>query len=169
LKVLPSRGPYSALTVPGIVSMWKRLNKDFGTMEIRDLLEPAIGLAKNGFPMTHNYSSSVEATSRVFGEFGEWNRIFRPGGKTPLPGDIFRQKDLAETLSEISREGPDSFYNGNLADRIIKGLSGTGVLMDSEDLRKHSVTVISLFIQITMGTGSMRQIPTHRLQPHFFG
>ena len=141
LKVLPSRGPYSALTVPGIVSMWKRLNKDFGTMEIRDLLEPAIGLAKNGFPMTHNYSSSVEATSRVFGEFGEWNRIFRPDGKTPLPGEIFRQKDLAETLSEISREGPDSFYNGNLADRIIKGLSGTGVLMDSEDLRKHSVTV----------------------------
>ena len=46
LKVLPSRGPNSALTVPGIVSMWKRLNKDFGTMEIRDLLEPAIGLAK---------------------------------------------------------------------------------------------------------------------------
>jgi gamma-glutamyltranspeptidase/glutathione hydrolase len=141
MKTLPSRGPYSALTVPGIVSMWKSLNRDFGTMEIRDLLKPAISLARNGFPVTHNYSASVEATSRVFGEFGEWNRIFRPGGKTPMPGEIFRQKDLAETLSEISREGPDSFYNGNLADRIIKGLSGSGVLMDLEDLRKHRVTV----------------------------
>jgi len=138
---LPSRGPYSALTVPGIVSMWKTLNRDFGTMEIRDLLKPAISLADNGFPVTHNYSSSIEATSRIFKEFEEWNRIFRPGRRTPLPGEIFRQKDLAQTLSEIAMEGPESFYDGNLADRIIKGLSDTGVLMDHEDLRKHLVTV----------------------------
>lgn len=138
---LPSRGPNSALTVPGIVSTWKTLNRDFGTMEISELLEPAISLANDGFPVTHNYSSSVEATSRIFGDFEEWNRIFRPGGRTPLPGEIFRQKDLAETLSEISREGPDSFYTGDLADRIIKGLSDTGVLMEQEDLRKHRVTV----------------------------
>ncbi|WP_393972261.1 gamma-glutamyltransferase family protein [Oxyplasma meridianum] len=143
IKNLPSRGPNSALTVPGIVSMWKTLNRDFGTMEISELLHPAISLASNGFPISHNYSSSIETTSRIYGEpkeFQEWNRIFRPGGRTPLPGEIFRQKDLAATLSDISRDGPDSFYNGNLADRIIKGLEGTGVVMDHEDLEKHRVT-----------------------------
>ncbi len=141
LKVLPSRGPDSALTVPGIVSMWKTLNRDFGTMEIKDLIKPAIDLALNGFPVTHNYSSSIEATGRVFTEFSEWNRIFRPGGRTPMPGEIFRQKDLGETLSLISQDGPDSFYDGDLADRIINGLNGTGVILESEDFRRHSVTV----------------------------
>ena len=48
LKILPSRGPDSALTVPGIVSMWKTLNRDFGTMEIKDLIKPAMIVLEDG-------------------------------------------------------------------------------------------------------------------------
>lgn len=141
INTLPSRGPHSAITVPGIVSMWKALNGDYGTMDFAELLEPAIHLAADGFPVTHNYSTSIEVTSRHFGEYREWNRIFMPGGKAPRPGEIFRQKDLAGTLKTLADEGPDTFYEGNLADRIISGLQGTDVILDSEDFRKHSVTV----------------------------
>lgn len=136
---LPSRGEYSAFTVPGIVDAWDTINSDFGTMELRELLMPAIEIARNGFPVTHNYHASIRATLPSLGDYG-WGDNFAPGGHIPEVGSLFRQKDLANTLSLIASEGPGSYYKGHLADMIMKGLEGTEVLLDSEDFRKHNTT-----------------------------
>lgn len=134
---LPPRGEMAALTVPGMVDAWRTINKEYGTMEFRELLAPAIKLARDGFPVTHNYHNSIEITAKYLGSYG-WADLFTPGGLVPQTGSLFKQKDLAQTLSTIAEEGPESYYNGNLADRIIKGLEGTGTLLDSEDFRKHA-------------------------------
>ena len=137
---LPARGEYSALTVPGIVDAWRIINKKFGSMEFKELLAPAIKLADEGFPVTHNYHGSIKATLPYLGSYG-WGENFAPGGRIPEVGSIFRQKDLSNTLSLIASDGPESYYGGYLADRIIKGLQGTGVLLESDDLRTHTSTL----------------------------
>lgn len=140
LDNLPFRGEDAALTVPGIVGAWETINKNYGTMEIKDLLAPAIKLATEGFPVTHNYHHSIEVSRKYLGEYG-WGDLFTPGGKVPEVGSIFKQKELGETLGLIASEGPDSYYRGYLADRIVRGLDGTGSVLDSEDFRNHSTTV----------------------------
>lgn len=140
LEKLPFRGEDAALTVPGIVDSWKTINHDYGTMELKDLLAPAIRLAREGFPITHNYHHSIEMSSKHLGQYG-WKDLFTPGGKVPYVGSLFKQKELGDTLQTIATEGPDSYYRGNLADRIVKGLEGTGSVLDSDDFRKHSTTV----------------------------
>lgn len=140
LDTLPPRGENAALTVPGIVDAWRTVNSEYGTMEIGDLLAPAIKLAKEGFPVTHNYHHSIEASAKYLGQYG-WGDLFTPGGNVPETGSLFKQKELGETLSLIASEGPESYYSGFLADRIVKGLEGTGCVLDSEDFRKHETTV----------------------------
>ena len=137
---IPVRGELSALTVPGLVSGWSSIHKDYGTMEIRELLEPAIGLARDGFPVTHNYSESIRVSAKYLSEYN-WSDIFTPGGRIPQPGEIFRQRDLASTLEILATEGLETYYSGYLADRIMKGLKNHNSLITSEDLENHRVTV----------------------------
>ena len=140
LKTLPSRGHNSAITVPGIVSGWDEIHRKFCTMELNDLLSYAIKAAENGFPVTHNYSSSIMGSSRYFSQFDEWKRIFLPNGEVPGPGTVFKQKDLGSSLRSLAENGLHSFYDGDLADRILKGLDGTENLISDTDLIKHRVT-----------------------------
>ncbi len=140
LDKLPPRGEDAALTVPGIVDAWKTINKEYGTMEFKDLLGPAIKLAKEGFPVTHNYHHSIEVSAKFLGQYG-WKDLFTPEGRVPETGSIFKQKELGETLNLIATDGPDSYYRGFLADRIVNGLEGTGSVLDSQDFRNHSTTV----------------------------
>ena len=140
IKTLPNRGHSSAITVPGIVSGWEEIYRKFCTMELKDLLSYAIKTAEKGFPVTHNYSSSIMGSSRYFSQFKEWNRIFLPNGEAPGPGTVFRQKDLGSSLRSLAENGLHSFYDGDLADRILKGLGGTENLISDADLIKHHVT-----------------------------
>jgi gamma-glutamyltranspeptidase/glutathione hydrolase len=140
LARLNARGPGGALTVPGIVSGWAHIHSKYCTMEVKDLLNPAIEIAEEGFPVTQNYTESIRVSEKVFSGMAEWNKIFLPGGKPPAAGSVFRQKDLASSLRSLAEDGLESFYDGNLTDRIIKGLEGSGCLLQSSDLKKHYVT-----------------------------
>lgn len=136
---LPPRGEMAAITVPGIVDAWKTIHRNYASLEFKELLAPAIKLALNGFPVTHNYHRSVEITARHLGEYG-WADVFTPGGHVPEVGSLFKQKDLGQTLAAIAEEGPETYYGGSLADKILKGLDGSGTLFDSDDFRKHTTS-----------------------------
>ena len=137
VRRIPERGPLAAITVPGIVEAWREINSKYGTMEISELLRPAIDIAENGYPLTGKYVNSIKATSRVLGNQKGWTSLFMPGGKAPEPGEMFRQKHLAATLREIAEEGPESFYKGQLMERIVKGIQENDGILDEEDFRKH--------------------------------
>ncbi len=136
LSSIPAVGELAAITVPGLVDGWGVLNKEYGSMEMSHLLKPAIELAYSGFPITHNYAKSIEVSSGRLSQYG-WKDIFMPEGKIPEPGTVFRQRDLASSLISISTDGTRSFYEGDLQDRIIKGLQNHASLITGEDFRAH--------------------------------
>ncbi len=140
LSKIPDIGPLAAPTVPGIVHAWGELHSRFGSVELNKLLEPAISCARNGFPITSNYSNSIRATLRVLGIFKGWADIFAPGGKTPDAGFVLRQNDLTNTLEQIAAEGPDTFYQGNLSEQIVNGIAKQGGLITENDLKRHKST-----------------------------
>jgi gamma-glutamyltranspeptidase/glutathione hydrolase len=138
LKMIPTRGPLGSLTVPGIVRAWGDMLSKFGTMELRDLLSPAIDCAENGLALTRNYVKSIERSKAALGVYDGWSKLFLAGDSAPREGSIFKQKDLANTLRAIATEGANSFYEGNLAEKIAKGVEAQGGLIDSDDLSSHT-------------------------------
>ena len=140
LSKIPDRGPLAAPTVPGIVHALGEMHSKFGSVELKKLLEPAISCARNGFPITANYSNSIRATLRILGNFKGWTDIFAPGGKIPETGFILRQSDLANTLEQIAAEGPSTFYEGNLSEKISGGIAKQGGLITENDLKRHKST-----------------------------
>jgi len=131
---VPSRGPLSALTVPGMAAAWSLL-AGRGKLGWSRVLGPAIRLAKDGFPVSPSLAGSAHAV--------RWaDRDFRAtyGGITA--GRTLRQADLARTLTEISKDGGHAFYHGALARTICRDLSSKGGLLrpsDFESFRPESV------------------------------
>ncbi|MGC8562498.1 MAG: gamma-glutamyltransferase family protein [Thermoplasmata archaeon] len=140
IKNLPSRGKDSVITVPGLVRAWEDIHKKYGTMETSDLMKYAYKYASEGFPVTQNYSDSIEISAKYLGGFENWKSIFMRGNAVPEPGAVFKQPDLAETFADLMSNGLSSFYDGNIADKIVNGLNDLGVEISSDDLRKHEST-----------------------------
>ena len=140
IKKLPSRGKDSVITVPGLVRAWEDIHKKYGTMEISDLMNYAYKYASEGFPITQNYSNSIESSAKYLSGYENWRSIFLRGNAVPEPGTVFKQKDLAETFADLKSDGLSSFYDGHLADKIVNGLNDLGVEISPDDLRKHKST-----------------------------
>lgn len=147
---IPSRGAVAANTVPGAVAGWGEAYK-YGTSEMEgslawsDLLEQAITYAKEGFPVTpsQEYWTQVNLDEkdkefRDLGRFEEFSRVFLKDGKPYEMGDIMVQEDLANTLSDISKNGAAYLYNSELTERIIKDLQKHGGLLTVEDFKQHT-------------------------------
>lgn len=137
---IPKYGPLAALTVPGIVHAWGEMARKYGTMEMRDLLKPAIDYAESGFALTKKYVESIRSTLDFLHEFGEWSRIFAPGGIVPTVGSTFKQKELASSLKSIADEGTLSFYSGSLMEKIVSGIRNAGGILEKEDFVNHFTT-----------------------------
>ncbi len=137
---IPKRGPLSALTVPGIVHAWGELLEKYGSMELDELLQPAIYYAESGLPLTRKYVQSIKVSKPLLGRYVEFARIFLPNGEPPDSGEVLKQRDLALTLRKIEEEGPEGFYKGDLALRIVKGIEEQGGILALEDFASHSST-----------------------------
>lgn len=133
---IPMRGPMSALTSACLVDSWETA-LDFsrkswgGTGMLSDLLEPAVRLAADGFPLTGSQA---------------WWRKFRAGSAEDWPGFLplfaadragepFRQPQLARSFQRIQRYGAREFYEGALAADIARGLAAAGSPLRVTDLR----------------------------------
>lgn len=134
---IPQRGPHAAITVPGLVHAWGELHRRYGSMEFRNLLEPAIQYAEAGVPLTPNYADSIKRSRDSLERFPGWARIFVPDGNPPSAGSIFVQKELAASLRTIANEGPDTMYTGTLAQKMVRGIRREGGVLSETDFAKH--------------------------------
>ncbi len=132
---LPVVGP-ATVSVPGCVRGWAMLLERFGTMPLAALLGPAQHYAGEGFPISSLTSQAIEEYLAVTDD-PEWHRVFAPGGRVPRLADRFVQADLARTLAELAREGPDLFYTGRVARAIADRMAAEGFLTP-EDLAAHT-------------------------------
>src|SRR5207244_6836108 len=114
---IPNSGVYS-VSVPGVVDGWTSLLTTFGTIPLSKALGPAIGFAKDGYPVSEIISRQWQASERKLSADPAAAATFLPGGHAPKAGDIFAHPNLATTLQTIATGGRDAFYKGPIAAAI---------------------------------------------------
>lgn len=147
--------------VPGSVAGLIYALENYGTMKLKDVIEPAIKLAAEGFILDYRLAESINYNYQEFLKYPSSKKIFTKDGQPFAEGDLFIQKDLAKTLRMISEKGRDGFYKGEIADKIIAQIQSSGGIMTHEDLENYFAVernpVISTYRDyeiITMGPPS---------------
>ncbi len=127
--------------VPGSVDGLLKVLEDYGSGKIsrRQILEPAIRLANNGFLLSHYEARRLNIYKDFFLKNDAATKIFvRTDGKPWRSGDKLIQRDLARTLRKISIHGRSGFYKGDIADLIIKEMQNGNGLITYKDLEDYS-------------------------------
>uniref|UniRef100_A0A6A7G5K3 Gamma-glutamyltransferase YwrD n=1 Tax=Hirondellea gigas TaxID=1518452 RepID=A0A6A7G5K3_9CRUS len=131
------------VVLSGAVAGWCDALEKWGTMSLEKLLQPAIDLAENGFPVSTitAFQWSTKAVVHMLQTKSEGGRdLLMPNGEAPRTGDVFKNPNLAEVLRRIARDGKDGFYSGPTADEIVKCIQSKGGLVDHEDLLANRTT-----------------------------
>jgi gamma-glutamyltranspeptidase/glutathione hydrolase len=137
-KEMPGNGVYT-VTVPGAAAGWVDTLDRFGSMGLGEVLEPAIGLAEEGFPV-------APLTARIWGlgvpslKSGPHAEEMLIDGRAPRAGELMRNPTLARTFRTLAEYGKSGFYEGRIADAIVELLGSMGGVMVADDLKTHSST-----------------------------
>lgn len=134
---IPFRGIESVLTVPGMVDSWDAILKEYGSMTLAEVLQPAIEYAEKGFPLSNDQYENTVKNEGLLRNIEETAAVFLPDGKVPEKFSRFVQKNLANTLKQLGANGRDDFYKGELANRIISGLQKKGSYLTIADFAAH--------------------------------
>ncbi|HEX6133403.1 MAG TPA: gamma-glutamyltransferase [Longimicrobiales bacterium] len=123
--------------VPGsVMGLWEA-HRRFGTKSWRDLLDPAIDLARDGFVIDSALDASVRDAAPRLRRFGGSAALFLPAGQPLRAGDRWSNPDLARVLERIAAQGPAGFYEGETADLIVAEMQRGGGIITHEDLRRY--------------------------------
>ncbi len=136
-RQIPLRGPLS-WTIPGCVDGWFALHERFGRLPITDILAPAIHYAKTGFPVTPVIARAWQEATKMLSEDPCAAETFLHCGKAPTCGAVFRNPDLADTLSLIANNGKDAFYRGRITREIVSFSNKVGGYLSAADFSGHS-------------------------------
>lgn len=136
LDSIPRQSPL-AWSVPGCVSGWGALADRFGSKSLDALLDSAIYYAREGFPLSPIISTYFAWPSNMAPEMAD---VYHPNGHTPKYGEIFKNPLLAKSLEAIAQDGPAAFYEGWIAEAIVKKSSDLGGFMAMQDLKDHTAT-----------------------------
>ncbi len=133
---MPSSGIHT-VTVPGCVEGWERLHKRFGKLPWKDLFQPAIYYAENGFPVTELIQWDWDNAASKLRDDENARRVFLPSGSAPRVGEIFRNPELAHAFRLIAELGAAAFYSGPIGEAILKTSNRLGGAMTADDLREY--------------------------------
>src|SRR5881396_1150527 len=152
---LPQSDTLLSGTVPGVVDAWYLLLDRWGTMNFAQVLQPAIDMAENGFPIGERMAAAI-ASSRKLKKYPTSVKVYFPGGQPPKAGDIFRNPDLARTLRrlveaeranaskgrhEALKAARDRFYKGDIAREMAKFSEENGGLFRYEDFAGYTAKI----------------------------
>ena len=128
-----------SVSVPGAVDGWFELHQKFGSLPMETILASPIDYAQNGFPVTEAISMRWR-TSVPFlkSQPGAFESTFTIDGKGPRKGEIFKNPDLANTLSLLAKQGRDVFYEGEIAKKIDRWMKDQGGYLRLKDFKTHT-------------------------------
>lgn len=133
-----SREGVLAVGVPGSVAGMLKAHKRFGKLPLKVVMQPAIDLAENGFPMSLMMASLLNEYATTFNKYeGSKHYFTKKNGKSYHEGDIFVQKDLAKSLKRIVKHGRSGFYSGPTADYLVETMQQYNGLITHEDLKNY--------------------------------
>ena len=132
---------YLAVGVPGTVMGLDHAERAYGKLTRAQVMAPAIKLARDGFVLTRADTDILDTKVAKFKDEPDVAKIFLRKDGTPLqPGDRLVQKDLAHTLEEISKRGPDAFYKGRIPAAVEAASKKGGGIITAADFANYKVT-----------------------------
>src|SRR5258706_6828988 len=149
---LPQSDTLLSGTVPGVVDAWYLLLDRWGTMTFAQVLQPAIDMAENGFPIGERMAAAINGSKKLK-KYPTSVKVYFPGGEAPKAGDIFRNADLARTLRklvdaekesaskgrrEALKAARDRFYKGDIARTMAKFSEEQGGLFRYDDFASYT-------------------------------
>ncbi len=154
---MPQRG-WDSVTVPGVVSGWVALSRRFGRLPFATLAEPAIGYARDGFPVSPAIATLWHNAATLLAEQPGFAEAFLPGGRAPRAGEVFRNPAQARSLEQIAASEGEAFYQGELAERMVAHASRHGGALTMDDLAGHRVDWVGTIAQEFAG-GVVHELP----------
>ncbi len=134
------RSTHKSSAVPGTIAGLAHILEKYGTMDWAELVEPALKLAREGFPVTQDLANNLRASkARLTINPVTASIFYKEEGQDYQVGDIFRQPQLAWTLEQLKTHGPGAFYEGEIAKRLVSGMESHNGLITMEDLKNYSV------------------------------
>lgn len=163
LKRIPNQSVLS-ITVPGAIAAWQDSFEKWGSGKVsfEQILQPAIDLANDGFGV-HEIASDLwnKCEKKLISQNPKVDPLQNPlllNGKAPKEGDFIDNKPLADALRLIAKNGKKAFYEGPIADAIIKTTDAKHHKLTKEDLIKHESTFVDP-ISIEFGDYKVWEIP----------
>jgi len=141
--------------LPGVVDAWYTLLDRWGTMSFEQVLQPAIDLAENGFPLSENGAADIAESKKIL-KYPTTVKIYLPNGQPPKAGQILKNPDLARTLKklveaekanqskgrhEALKAARDRFYKGDIAHDLAAFSEANGGLFRYDDFAEYTVEV----------------------------
>ena len=141
--------------LPGVVDAWYILLDRWGTMSFEQVLQPAIDLAENGFPLSEGRARMIANAQKIL-KYPSTIKIYKPNGDTPKAGEIFKNPDLARTLKKLGeaerankskgrhealKAARDRFYTGDIAREMAAFSEANGGLFRYEDFAEYTAKV----------------------------
>jgi gamma-glutamyltranspeptidase/glutathione hydrolase len=136
----PEKSRYSGLAVgvPGTVAGMALALEKFGTISLAEALQPAIDLAEEGITVTPALAESLQASAEELQKWPSSTKIFfKDDGAPYQPGEVLVQSDLADAMRLIAAEGPDAFYGGSIAEKIVAEVSRAGGNLTVDDFESY--------------------------------
>ena len=134
------RSTHKSSAVPGTIAGLAHILEKYGTMDWAELVEPALKLAREGFPVTQDLANNLRASkARLTINPVTASIFYKEEGQDYQVGDIFQQPQLAWTLEQLKTHGPGAFYEGEIAKRLVSGMESHNGLITMEDLKNYSV------------------------------
>jgi gamma-glutamyltranspeptidase/glutathione hydrolase len=127
---------YKSIAVPGSVAGLVYAEQHWGKLSLKQVMEPAIQLARDGFVL--DYDEAMSFRDPQLAKFAESRRVFQRDGDYYRAGDTFKQPELGKTLERIA-ENPDDFYHGTLARELAAAVQQGGGLITADDLAHYEV------------------------------
>ena len=135
-----SRDSALGIGVPGTVAGLVLALEKFGSgnFTLAEILKPAIALARDGFVVTDDTADTLSDMYRRMSRWPDSAKAFsRPDGTPLREGDTLVQGDLAAVLSAIAGQGPHGFYEGPVAEKLVKAIRDAGGIMTTDDLKSY--------------------------------
>jgi gamma-glutamyltranspeptidase/glutathione hydrolase len=135
---IPFKGPLP-VSVPGAVDGWFSLHQRFGSLPLASLLEPVINYAEQGFKLTPVIAGEWKQFSETepLPWTGDFHKVYRPAGRAPVEGELFKNPQLAQSYRCIAEDGREGFYQGTLAAQIDRFMSEHDGYLSKADLAGH--------------------------------
>ncbi len=127
--------------VPGVTAGMCRAHELFGSLPLEQLIEPAIHYARQGFEADSTTCLQIARSMPNLVRYGESGRVFMPDGYPPTPGEKVVQRDLADTLERIGKEGKNALHAGEIAAAIDEEMRRNDGLLSAQDLADYEAEV----------------------------